>query len=286
MSTSCSAATASIVSRRVGDQLDGGVDGAQGDYTCLNLTSLTASMILDLNATGVQTITGGGSLVNIEQLELCRVRPPTASRAGRRRQHPRRRGPRRSPRRGRRRPHLRSGRQRHLARRRRARPSDRRRRHPDRQGGRRHHGGGAGADRFAFSGPGQGEDLIRDFSKAQDRFNLDGKVFTAAASDDNGGTLLTWDGDVVRVEKVAGALVRVGALLLQPDQASPNFWNRFAAVTWSVSTRRSTRARRAGRSGEVRRLIDSGVAVDIHGIGRAGHVDRGAAVAPLVQLVM
>lgn len=65
--------------------------------------------------------------------------------------------------------------------------------------------GGKGADRFAFSGIGQGADKIRDFSAAEgDRFDLDGKAFTAMASDGAGGTTLTWDGGTIRVEKVTG----------------------------------------------------------------------------------
>jgi len=65
--------------------------------------------------------------------------------------------------------------------------------------------GGRGADRFAFSGAGQGADKIRDFSAADgDRFDLDGKAFTAMASDGAGGTTLTWDGGSIRVEKVTG----------------------------------------------------------------------------------
>jgi len=65
--------------------------------------------------------------------------------------------------------------------------------------------GGQGADRFAFSGVGQGADWIRDFSATEgDRFDLDGKLFTAVASDGAGGTRLTWDGGTIRVERVAG----------------------------------------------------------------------------------
>ena len=87
--------------------------------------------------------------------------------------------------------------------------------------------GGAGADRFAFSGAGQGTDLVRDFSKTEDRFDLDGKQFTGAASDGNGGTRLTWDGGTITVEKVSGTLAEWNGLLVNGANTLVRLTNAF-----------------------------------------------------------
>ncbi len=88
--------------------------------------------------------------------------------------------------------------------------------------------GGKGADRFAFSGLGQGADKIRDFSAAEgDRFDLDGKLFTAVASDGAGGSLLTWDGGTIRVEKVTGTLAEFNALVVNGANTLVRLTNAF-----------------------------------------------------------
>jgi Ca2+-binding RTX toxin-like protein len=243
----------------VGDHFDGGADGAQGDYAYLNLTGLTASLILDMGATGAQSIAGGGSIVNVEQVEIWsgsaidRIKGTATGDnihagaghdaiyggdgqdfifgqgdndvlrgeggedtlrgdAG----HDRLIGGDGND--------TLTGDQDLAA------VTDGNDQLDGGAGNDYLYGnagndiliggtgndelwGGAGADRFAFSGAGQGNDLIRDFSKTDDRFDLDGKSFTAAVSDGNGGTTLTWDGGTIRVEKVTGTLAEFNGLL-------------------------------------------------------------------------
>lgn len=89
--------------------------------------------------------------------------------------------------------------------------------------------GGLGADRFAFSGAGQGHDRVRDFASAQgDRFDLDGAQFTAAASDGAGGTVLSWAGGTITVEKVAGlSLADWNALVVKGANTEVRLTNAF-----------------------------------------------------------
>jgi len=235
----------------VGDHFDGGANGAQGDYGYLNLTGLAASLILDLNAAGIQAIAGGGSIVNVEQVEIWSGSASDRIKAGAgddnihggaghdalyggaggdyiygQADNDTIRGEAGSD-------TLRgdgghdrlfggdgadtlTGDQDIAA------MTDGNDQLDGGAGNDTLYGnggndiliggagndelyGGTGADRFAFSGAGQGADLIRDFSAAEgDRFDLDGKAFTAVASDGAGGSLLTWDGGTIRVEKVAG----------------------------------------------------------------------------------
>ncbi|ATC33051.1 calcium-binding protein [Caulobacter vibrioides] len=257
----------------IGDQLDGGTDGAQGDYAYLNLTNLSASVILDLKAAGVQSFAGGGSLVNIEQLEMWSGAGSDRIKGGAvddvihgggghdalygagGGDHLYGQGDNDTLRgeggadilRGD------AGHDRLIG----GEGDDALTGDQDLAGtgdgadqldggagndylygnagddiliggtGDDIMTGGAGADRFAFSGLGQGNDLVRDFSKAQDRFDLDGKAFTAATSDGNGGTLLTWDGGKIQVEKVTGTLAEFNALVTNGANTLVRLTNAF-----------------------------------------------------------
>ena len=235
----------------VGDIFDGGANGALGDYAYINLERLTVPVILDMGAPGVQSIAGGGSIVNVEQVEIWsgsasdRIKGGDASDNmhggaghdalyggggsdflyGQADNDVIRGGAGDDTLRGD------GGNDRLIG----GDGSDNLTGDQDiaaaTDGADQLNGGagndylygnagndiliggagddqmtgGAGADRFAFSGAGQGADLVRDFSAAEgDRFDLDGKSFTAVASDGAGGTLLTWDGGTIRVEKVTG----------------------------------------------------------------------------------
>ena len=243
----------------IGDHFDGGAHTTFGDFAYVNLTGLTTSVILDMGATGVQQIAGGGSIVNVEQVELW-----TGSAADRVKggagddkihagaghdalyggdgadymygmaDNDTLRGQAGND-------NLRGdgGHDRLIG----GDGSDTLAGDQDAalatdgndqldggagndflygQGGadiliggtgNDELWGGTGADRFAFSGLGQGNDLIRDFSKAEDRFDLDGKQFTAVASDGAGGSLLTWEGGTIRAENVTGTLAEFNALV-------------------------------------------------------------------------
>ncbi len=238
----------------VGDHFDGGDHTTLGDYAYVNLQSVTSSVILDMNAAGPQALTGGGSIVNVEVIELWsgsgsdRVRlagnndnvhagdghdvvyagagqdfiygqggndtlrgeageDTLRGDAG----HDRLIGG--------------DGNDTLQGDQDLAMPGDGNDQLDGGAGNDVLYGnggddiliggagddelwGGKGNDRFAFSGNGQGKDIIRDFSATDDRFDLDGKAFTAMASDGNGGTVLTWDGGTIRVEKVEGLSLR------------------------------------------------------------------------------
>ena len=236
----------------IGDKFDGGANTANaGDFAYVNLTGLNTSVILDLGAAGVQQITGGGSIVNVEQVEIWsgtasdRIKgTATADNMhggaghdalyggagadfiyGQADNDVLRGGAGEDTLRGD------GGHDRLIG----GDGSDTLSGDQDNAGGADGSDqldggagndylygnagtdiliggtgddqlyGGQGADRFAFSGAGQGADWIRDFSAAEgDRFDLDGKLFTAVASDGQGGTRLTWDGGTIRVEGVAG----------------------------------------------------------------------------------
>ena len=235
----------------IGDHFDGGANGAQGDYAYVNLTKLNVSVILDLNASGVQPIAGGGDIVNVEQIEIWsgsasdRIKGGAADDlihggAGHDALYGGASGD-----------HIYGEDGNDVIRGEAGSDTLRGDGGHDRliggdgndtltgdqdlaavtDGADQLNGGagndilygnggadiliggagddemygGTGADRFAFSGAGQGKDLVHDFSAAEgDRFDLDDKAFTAVASDGAGGTLLTWDGGTIRVEKVAG----------------------------------------------------------------------------------
>jgi hypothetical protein len=259
----------------VGDHFDGGTDGALGDYAYINVTSLAASVILDINAAGAQAITGGGSIVNVEQVEIWSGSASDRIKAGGADDnihggaghdafyggaggdylygeagndtirgesgsdtlrgdggHDRLMGGDGAD--------TLSGDQDQAS------QTDGNDQLDGGAGNDTLYGnagadiliggagndelyGGAGADRFAFSGIGQGADLIRDFSAAEgDRFDLDGKVFTAVASDGAGGALLTWEGGTVRVEKVAGlSLADWNALIVKGANTTVRLTNAF-----------------------------------------------------------
>jgi hypothetical protein len=244
----------------IGDHFDGGANGAQGDFAYVNLTQSVVSVILDMNAAGAQSIAGGGSIVNVEQVEIWtggasdRIKGGAADdkihggaghdalyggdgwdfifgmadndvlrgQAG----NDNLRGD--------------GGHDRLIG------GDGADTLYGDQDAALTTDGqdqldggvgddilyanggndiliggagndelwGGAGADRYAYSGAGQGNDRIRDFSIADgDRFDLDGKQFTAVASDGAGGSLLTWDGGTIRVDKVTGALAEFNALV-------------------------------------------------------------------------
>lgn len=103
--------------------------------------------------------------------------------------------------------------------------------------------GGSGADRFAFSGGGQGNDRVRDFSAAEgDRFDLDGKQFTAAASDGAGGTKLTWEGGTITVEKVGLTLAEANALVVSGANTLVRLTNAFDNIMRYAPARDGDRA--------------------------------------------
>jgi Ca2+-binding RTX toxin-like protein len=243
----------------VGDHFDGGANGAQGDFAYLNLTQSVVSVILDMNSTALQSIAGGGSIANVEQVEIWTGAASDRVKGGAAddkihgcdghdalyggdggdymygmADNDTLRGQGGSD-------SLRgdgghdrliggdgadtlSGDQDAAL------NTDGQDQLDGGAGADFLYGnggndiliggagddqlyGGTGADRFAFSGVGQGNDLVRDFSIADgDRFDLDGKQFTAAASDGAGGTTLTWDGGTIRVEKVTATLAEFNAL--------------------------------------------------------------------------
>ncbi|WP_454718250.1 hypothetical protein [Caulobacter segnis] len=257
----------------IGDHFDGGANGALGDFAYLNLTGLTSSVIVDLGAAGVQALTGGGSIVNVEQFELWSGSASDRIKGGAgddkihagdghdviygadgadfiygmagndtiRGQagidslrgdggHDRLIG-------GDGNDTLAGDQDAALA-------SDGQDQLDGGEGADYLYGqggndiliggagndelwGGAGADRFAFSGGNQGNDLIRDFSKTEDRFDLDGKQFTAAASDGKGGTVLTWDGGAITVDKVALTLAEANGLLTSGANTLVRLTNAF-----------------------------------------------------------
>lgn len=235
----------------VGDHFDGGANGATGDFAYLNLKSLGAAVILDFGSAGAQAITGGGTIVGVEQLEIHSGSASDRIKGGAEGDkihgggghdvlhgaggqdflygqgdndtlrgeagadtlrgdggHDRLIGG--------------DGSDTLIGDQDAAQATDGADQLDGGAGVDFLYGdagadiliggtgddelwGGTGADRFAFSGAGQGADRIRDFSAAEgDRFDLDGKAFTAVASDGAGGSLLTWDGGTVRVDKVAG----------------------------------------------------------------------------------
>lgn len=63
--------------------------------------------------------------------------------------------------------------------------------------------GGTGADLFVFAAAGNGDDRLRGFSFADDRFDLSGLAFTAV-SEGNGNTRLVYAGGTIVIEGVTG----------------------------------------------------------------------------------
>jgi Ca2+-binding RTX toxin-like protein len=257
----------------IGDHFDGGANGALGDFAYVNLTAMTSSVILDMGATGVRQIAGGGSIVDVEQIEIWTGSASDRIKGGAAADkingggghdalyggdgqdfiygmadNDTLRGEAGTD-------NLRGdgGHDRLIG------GDGGDTLYGDQEGGLAADGadqldggagadflyggggadiliggagddelwGGSGADCFAFSGLGQGNDRIRDFSKAEDRFDLDGKAFTGAASDGNGGTTLTWEGGTIRVEKVTGSLAEWNGLVVNGANTLVRLTNAF-----------------------------------------------------------